>query len=143
MKQLKLLNVFISGILCSSLIGCLSNQPDSAVKLYYRPTQAVGSSMSLAGMPFVLKADGVEINKGVLDDGFVLVPHQLSTKQYEFEMANGTMFVTPVAQMSICQKNHFSRACLVKNGVLPSLEISKAEQKQEFEQQMKKTKPIN
>lgn len=50
-----------------------------------------------AGMPYRLFADGALLTTGVLDKtGEIAVEHQVATKGYRLEMANGTSFQIPV-----------------------------------------------
>ena len=50
-----------------------------------------------AGMPYTLYADGLALKKGVLDDtGFLLIEHQVITRQYQLAMANGVNYQIPI-----------------------------------------------
>jgi type VI secretion system secreted protein VgrG len=50
-----------------------------------------------AGMPYTLYADGAVLTQGVLDQsGQLLIDHQVVTRQYRLEMANGVSYQIPV-----------------------------------------------
>ncbi|WP_435608454.1 type VI secretion system Vgr family protein [Pseudomonas knackmussii] len=52
---------------------------------------------SWAGMPYTLYADGAPLQKGVLDDsGHLTLEHQVVTRQYSVELANGIRYQVPV-----------------------------------------------
>ncbi|MFZ5961302.1 hypothetical protein ACOXVJ_27760, partial [Pseudomonas knackmussii] len=52
---------------------------------------------SWAGMPYTLYADGAPLQKGVLDDsGHLTLEHQVVTRQYSLELANGIRYQVPV-----------------------------------------------
>lgn len=48
-------------------------------------------------MPYTLYADGAVLKQGVLDEsGHVLIDHQVVTRQYRMELANGVNYQIPV-----------------------------------------------
>ncbi|VVO35908.1 hypothetical protein PS691_05318 [Pseudomonas fluorescens] len=50
-----------------------------------------------AGMPYTLYADGALLKQGVLDDtGQLLIEHQVVTRGYRLEMANGVTYQIPL-----------------------------------------------
>ncbi|WP_032631298.1 DUF2345 domain-containing protein, partial [Pseudomonas syringae] len=50
-----------------------------------------------AGMPYTLYADGAQLQQGVLDNtGQLLIDHQVVTRQYLLELANGVKFKIPI-----------------------------------------------
>ncbi|WP_306304363.1 DUF2345 domain-containing protein [Pseudomonas sp. NBRC 111135] len=52
-----------------------------------------------AGMPYTLYADGAPLEKGVLDkSGFLAFDHQVITRQYRLELANGVSYRIPVPE---------------------------------------------
>ncbi|WP_236200360.1 DUF2345 domain-containing protein, partial [Pseudomonas pseudonitroreducens] len=52
-----------------------------------------------AGMPYTLYADGAPLEKGVLDKtGFLAFDHQVVTRQYRLELANGVSYRIPVPE---------------------------------------------
>ncbi|EPK5521464.1 TPA: type VI secretion system Vgr family protein [Klebsiella pneumoniae] len=57
------------------------------------------SESSWAGMPYTLYADGALLKQGVLDErGQISVDHQVVTRSYRLEMANGVSYQIPVAE---------------------------------------------
>ncbi|MFK9853198.1 DUF2345 domain-containing protein, partial [Klebsiella pneumoniae] len=57
------------------------------------------SDSSWAGMPYTLYADGALLKQGVLDErGQISVDHQVVTRSYKLEMANGVSYQIPVAE---------------------------------------------
>ncbi|MES4694071.1 type VI secretion system tip protein VgrG, partial [Klebsiella pneumoniae] len=51
------------------------------------------------GMPYTLYADGALLKQGVLDErGQISVDHQVVTRSYKLEMANGVSYQIPVAE---------------------------------------------
>lgn len=57
------------------------------------------SESSWAGMPYTLYADGALLKQGVLDErGQISVDHQVVTRSYKLEMANGVSYQIPVAE---------------------------------------------
>ncbi|KQQ56035.1 type IV secretion protein Rhs [Pseudomonas sp. Leaf127] len=71
----------------------LSRQP-----LLINLGQAANATASRwAGMPYTLYADGALLQKGVLDDsGKLPVDHQVVTREYRLELANGVKYRLPV-----------------------------------------------
>jgi len=70
-------------------------KPPMKISLLQSP---LAKGHGLAGMPYTLKADGAEIQKGVLDENdFLRVEHDINTKAYELELANGRIIKMPVA----------------------------------------------
>ena len=50
-------------------------------------------------MPYTLYADGALLKQGVLDErGQISVDHQVVTRSYKLEMANGVSYQIPVAE---------------------------------------------
>jgi len=57
------------------------------------------SGNSWTGMPYTLYADGAVITKGVMDEsGQITVDHQVVTKNYKLEMANGVSYKIPIVE---------------------------------------------
>jgi type VI secretion system secreted protein VgrG len=58
---------------------------------------AQGNLACWAGMPYKLFADGVQIDEGVLDgEAPLAVDHEVTTKEYKIELANGVLYKVPV-----------------------------------------------
>jgi type VI secretion system secreted protein VgrG len=69
-------------------------KPPMKISLLQSP---LAKGHGLAGMPYTLKADGAEIQKGVLDENdFLRVEHDINTKAYELELGNGRVIKIPV-----------------------------------------------
>ncbi|WP_417703944.1 type VI secretion system Vgr family protein [Pseudomonas sp.] len=73
---------------------------ESAQRIKVRISRAPGALQSnWAGMPYTLFADGAPIEQGVLDQtGFLTFEHQVITRQYRLEMANGVTYQIPVPE---------------------------------------------
>ncbi len=54
-----------------------------------------GNRARWAGMPYKLFADGAQIGQGVLDGKSLVVDHEVTTKEYKVELANGSVFKVP------------------------------------------------
>lgn len=54
-----------------------------------------GNRARWAGMPYKLFADGAQIGEGVLDGKSLVVDHEVTTKEYKVELANGRVFKVP------------------------------------------------
>jgi len=57
------------------------------------------SGSSWTGMPYTLYADGAVLTKGIMDEsGQIPVDHQVVTKNYKLEMANGVTYQIPIVE---------------------------------------------
>ncbi|MGC4010858.1 MAG: type VI secretion system tip protein VgrG [Pseudomonas sp.] len=73
---------------------------DAAQRINVRISRAPTAPQSTwAGMPYTLYADGAPLEKGVLDKtGFLAFDHQVITRQYRLELANGVSYRIPVPE---------------------------------------------
>lgn len=71
---------------------------ESAPRLRLRMPQVPNAPRAIwAGMPYRLYADGQELQCGVMDDsGYLSLEHQVVTRSYRLELANGLSFQLPV-----------------------------------------------
>ncbi|WP_280283853.1 type VI secretion system tip protein VgrG, partial [Pseudomonas sp. BN415] len=71
---------------------------ESAPRLRLRMPQTPNAPQTTwAGMPYRLYADGEELQRGVMDDsGYLSVKHQVVTRGYRLELANGLSFQLPI-----------------------------------------------
>ncbi|VVQ21008.1 hypothetical protein PS938_04992 [Pseudomonas fluorescens] len=84
----------------ASLTASHPEYPQSLSKQMLRfsvPQTPNASNQGWAGMPYTLYADGTVLKQGVLDKtGQVLIDHEVVTKQYRIELANGVNYQIPV-----------------------------------------------
>ncbi|GGL25773.1 type IV secretion protein Rhs [Pseudomonas brenneri] len=84
----------------ASLTASHPEYPQSLSKQMLRfsvPQTPNASNQGWAGMPYTLYADGTVLKQGVLDKtGQVLIDHEVVTKQYRMELANGVNYQIPV-----------------------------------------------
>ncbi|KFE54780.1 type IV secretion protein Rhs, partial [Pseudomonas syringae] len=61
------------------------------------PQAANAPDKGWARMPYTLYADGAPLQKGILDNtGQLLIEHQVVTRQYRLELANGVTYQIPI-----------------------------------------------
>ncbi|CAM3775666.1 putative type VI secretion system protein VgrGA [Pseudomonas reidholzensis] len=84
----------------ASMTASFLEYPQSLSAQVFRlrvPSAHEAAGQSWAGMPYKLYADGALLKEGVLDDGAELrIDHQVVTREYRLQMANGTSFQIPV-----------------------------------------------
>ncbi|MFC4864985.1 DUF2345 domain-containing protein, partial [Pseudomonas sp. MAHUQ-62] len=71
---------------------------ESAPRLRLRMPQVPNAPQATwAGMPYTLYADDAELQWGVMDEsGYLALEHQVVTRNYRLELANGLSFQLPV-----------------------------------------------
>jgi type VI secretion system secreted protein VgrG len=81
------------------LPGFPDGLPKKTLHLNFDHTpEGIGQMLGCAGMPYKLFADGAKIGEGVLDGETPLtVEHEVTTKEYKIEFANGVTHRIPVA----------------------------------------------
>ncbi|MFK8332856.1 DUF2345 domain-containing protein, partial [Pseudomonas sp. BJa5] len=79
-----------------------------------------------AGMPYTLVADGGVLQKGVLDaSGQLSIEHQVVTRHYHLQMANGVTFRIPVPdEYSNVEQGHLANQGLHNHPSQPDAELS-------------------
>jgi type VI secretion system secreted protein VgrG len=84
----------------ASMTAAHPDYPQSHFKQSLRlnvPQAANAPGKGWARMPYTLYADGAQLQQGVLDNtGQLLIDHQVVTRQYRLELANGVMYQIPV-----------------------------------------------
>jgi len=73
---------------------------ETSQRIKFRLSRAPSAPQSTwVGMPYTLFADNVPLQQGVLDKtGFLSFDHQVITRQYRLELANGISFRVPVPE---------------------------------------------